>query len=56
MTVRPYGRIQIKNCRKNEEKNYLPVINTTVITVLGKIYQWMLKLVGENMVRNKVFT
>lgn len=35
------------------EKDY-HLVNAAVITVLGKNNQWMLKLVGEGMMRNRV--
>lgn len=41
------GRMEVENHH---------LANITVITVAGKNHQWTLKLMAENVMRNKTFT
>lgn len=46
------GFFSINKFRKDDGNVKSPFSNATVITVAGKIHQWILK----NMIRNKIFT
>lgn len=41
--------------KKNDRNQKSPLGNTTVITAAGKNHQWILKLVGESMMRKRIF-
>lgn len=41
-------------CRRNVKNHHLATINHGYRMIQGKNYQWMLKLVGETLMRNKI--
>lgn len=50
-----YSRILINNGRGIMEIENHHLVNPTAIIVAGKNHQWMLKLVAESMMRNRIF-
>lgn len=50
-----YSRIIISTVERMLEKENCPSQNITVMIVVDQIHQWMLKLVSEVAVGNKVF-
>lgn len=50
-----YGRIPTYKCRKNDVIRKLPLDNHMSDNCFRKNHQWMLKLIGENVMRKRIF-
>lgn len=53
-TVLPYAEIPVPKCRRNEVNIQSPLEHHGD-NRRSKVHQWMLKLVGESLRRNRIF-